>query len=454
MRRAAAVAVAIAGCWRTPAPAPANGPSEPAPRDAVDDVAQVVTGSFIDAHAGCVVKHDGTVACWGGPNLLHYFDRGRTQPVPGPTRLALHDVARMDGTCAVLRDRSLVCLAGDELQPAGIGDVLQAAVSSDHGCALLADHTVKCAGKNGNGDLGVQPYDYNVHRWASVPGATDIVALASGNGVCGVRRDGDLYCWGPHPFREGPDFAPKRIDGTHGIRRVLLGAATCLVGEHDVRCMHFEEGHPHPWQRLDLDAADIVDAAAGGYEACFVLKSGAVTCWGPDPGPYVEKSDVLERRKKRGFARAHAIAGIGDAVQVSVSSTHACVATRTGHARCWGDNEYGQLGDGTLAKRDAPVFVKTYLPELMPGPGEALFGCKAMPDVQRACGKLGKACSLEPPPGYWATGTPRGGALCDERCMQQWLDELRKLPMPACMCTCSPAYREQQVRPPDGPPPP
>jgi alpha-tubulin suppressor-like RCC1 family protein len=45
------------------------------------------------------------------------------------------------------------------------------------------------------------------------------------------------------------------------------------------------------------------------------------------------------------------------AVSLAVGSKHVCVLTTSGGVRCWGDNQYGQLGDGTQIGRSAPVDV-------------------------------------------------------------------------------------------------
>src|SRR5262249_30222643 len=43
------------------------------------------------------------------------------------------------------------------------------------------------------------------------------------------------------------------------------------------------------------------------------------------------------------------------AVDVAVARTHACLVTRAGRVRCWGDNRHGELGDGTTDERTGPV---------------------------------------------------------------------------------------------------
>lgn len=45
-------------------------------------------------------------------------------------------------------------------------------------------------------------------------------------------------------------------------------------------------------------------------------------------------------------------------VQVATGNLHACALTDAGELWCWGDNEYGQLGDGTQESRDLPVRVR------------------------------------------------------------------------------------------------
>jgi alpha-tubulin suppressor-like RCC1 family protein len=44
---------------------------------------------------------------------------------------------------------------------------------------------------------------------------------------------------------------------------------------------------------------------------------------------------------------------------VSAGVSHTCAITTTGSLWCWGDNDHGQLGDGTKVERDVPTQVGT-----------------------------------------------------------------------------------------------
>lgn len=72
----------------------------------------------------CVVKLDGTVACWGGNN---------------DGRLALYDQGAFRNTAIPI---------------AGVSDATQVALGPRHGCALLRSGSITCWGTTENGESG------------------------------------------------------------------------------------------------------------------------------------------------------------------------------------------------------------------------------------------------------------------------------------------------------------
>jgi alpha-tubulin suppressor-like RCC1 family protein len=43
---------------------------------------------------------------------------------------------------------------------------------------------------------------------------------------------------------------------------------------------------------------------------------------------------------------------------IAAGHVHTCALTTTGGVKCWGDNKFGQLGDGTTDHRQEPTGVK------------------------------------------------------------------------------------------------
>lgn len=89
----------------------------------------------------------------------------------------------------------------------------------------------------------------------------------------------------------------------------------------------------------------------GAYSSCALEQGGTVKCWGSSSDGRLGDGGVVT-----GDCRMTpvAVAGISNATQIWVGGSHAC-ALDGGQVKCWGDNQYGQLGNGTTTDSNVPV---------------------------------------------------------------------------------------------------
>jgi alpha-tubulin suppressor-like RCC1 family protein len=100
------------------------------------------------------------------------------------------------------------------------------------------------------------------------------------------------------------------------------------------------------------DLADAVEVAAGGVHTCARRASGQVLCWGQNL--YGQLGDGSSGTNR---ATPAAVPGLADAVEVAAGRTHTCARRASGQVLCWGENGWGLLGDGTTRARTRPVAV-------------------------------------------------------------------------------------------------
>ena len=85
---------------------------------------------------------------------------------------------------------------------------------------------------------------------------------------------------------------------------------------------------------------------------CAVTANGAVRCWGDSADGRLGDGTVTRRLTPT------AAPGLANGIRgITVGTSHTCALNAAGGARCWGDNVYGQLGDGTTTTRLAPAGV-------------------------------------------------------------------------------------------------
>jgi len=104
--------------------------------------------------------------------------------------------------------------------------------------------------------------------------------------------------------------------------------------------------------------SQIVDIAQGSTHTCALTAGGAVWCWGRNDIGQVGDGTV------RNAARPTQVTSLlADVKDIDAGGRTTCAITYASAVRCWGHNAFGQLGDGQEVHRTVPVAVKG-----LPGP--------------------------------------------------------------------------------------
>jgi alpha-tubulin suppressor-like RCC1 family protein len=183
-----------------------------------------------------------------------------------------------------------------------------------HACGLNAAGQAYCWGHGQYGEIGDNTFQSRlIPTPVALPGGQAFASLSAGTGhTCALTAAGTAYCWGWNLFGGVGDNTTSN-----------RGVPTAVQG-----------------------APQLTSIAAGYYSTC-ALSSGHAWCWGWNAFGQLGDGTLLQRKTATAVTQP---AGVVFA-SVVMGSQHACALTDGGQAYCWGDNTYGQVGDGTRVKR-------------------------------------------------------------------------------------------------------
>jgi alpha-tubulin suppressor-like RCC1 family protein len=242
------------------------------------------------------------------------------------------------------------------------------AAGNGHTCALTSTGGVKCWGSNGWGQLGDNTF---IDRWAPVDVtglSTGVKAItAGGTHTCALTNAGSVKCWGNDSWTAGWGAVPEDVVGLgNGVTAISAGMFhTCaLTSSGGVKCW----GANH-YGQLGVDPAVIIGGpvtpvdviglssgvtaiSAGGYHTCALTNVGALKCWGDN-----EYGQLGNNTQSNSWIPLDVI-GLSSGVTVfSAGEYHTCALTNAEGMKCWGDNDYGELGNNTQTNSWTPVDV-------------------------------------------------------------------------------------------------
>jgi alpha-tubulin suppressor-like RCC1 family protein len=255
--------------------------------------------------------------------------------------------------------------------PVGLAEGATSVAAGDsHSCAVVGGGG-KCFGDNTFGQLGdstqfqrLSPVDVT-----GLTGASSIVASMGGSHSCAIAGGGAV-CWGRNSNGQLGDnsnmqrLAPVSVSGlSSGVAALAAGQShSCaLTIAGGAKCWGFNangqlgDGTQSPrLTPVDVGGltSGITAVAAGGFFTCALSSGGGVKCWGVNDNGQLGDGSVAQR------LTAVSVSGLsGGIVAIATGQAHTCALTAAGGVKCWGLNTSGQLGDGTTTQRLAPVDV-------------------------------------------------------------------------------------------------
>jgi hypothetical protein len=395
--RLLAVALVVGACGRISFdPRDDAGAGDVVGADTLDSCAirQLAVG---ERHV-CALRGDGAIYC-AGDNAEGQLGTGilsAAQPVAvRATELSDFPVASVHAgrqfTC--VRDtagmlfclgdngnRELGTLAVSASTPTRVAAVVPAlrsvSLGNTHGCGITAANEVYCWGDSdeGQGGTGVAPGSHSPELVASLTAQVPVSVSAGTDHVCAIIAGNNIACWGSGTlFRLGYNASQTCDMATAGPipcqmqpNDLQLDFAAAVTAGHEHSCMITTFGDVRCWGSNDqgqggaapstMQGLTVVPAISspsalvtGRHHTCAIV-GGVVSCWG---------SSNL-------YQLGSAIADSFTPVAVTLSAPAVALATnplgRTtcallddGTVTCWGANDFGQLGRGTMSTRELPA---------------------------------------------------------------------------------------------------
>ena len=305
-------------------------------------------------------------------------------------------------------------------------------LGNSHTCGITSGGELKCWGSNSSGQLGDGSYaekftpkviDVGTNYVQIGLGSKMIIAS---NYTCGLTSEGVLKCWGinlnvpnTHLTLEHP--TPLVIDNSTKYDAVTTSTThTCgITNNKQIKCWGSTynkndalgigfSGTSVPLPNLINDNDLYSKVITTDDQTCGINMDGTLKCWGTNTEsifgfsflnypsfatPVVVDTANIYRDFSLTYSSTGRICGItssnslncwgnnsygnlGDGTtitqssperidsptqyqQVSVGYSHTCGLTIGGLVKCWGSNDYGQLGDGSVINSYTPVPIDT-----------------------------------------------------------------------------------------------
>lgn len=357
---------------------------------------RVNTGlTFASVTAGqthaCGVATDGRAYCWGDRQMGQAGTGVKASSLPQRAAVGITVKEIVGGgfhTCAITPDGTTYCWGwntngqlGDGTYTTALSPVLTQngmkfstiATGIEHTCGTTLNGMGYCWGKGANGQLGGGSMTSSLTAVPVVDTAGFMMITAGDAHTCGIgAADSLAYCWGHGgEGRLGtggsfPSSVPVRVAGAHQYTWVSAGNLHACGAATDgaLWCWGYNSNGQigngagatndfSPEPDSVLTSLRFVQTTTGFYHTCGLAANGEIFCWGSNQSGQLGDGTLDDHK-----VPIHVAEGL-QFKEVTAGFYHSCGLTQGGEVYCWGDNHWGQLGNGETADRWEPVRVET-----------------------------------------------------------------------------------------------
>ena len=188
-----------------------------------------------------------------------------------------------------------------------------------------------------------------------------------GQHSCVVLNDNSTYCWGSNDTGQaggvGATSSPQTVPAhaaTSSMARGLGRSHSCSRNGTSVQCWGANENGQlgntaaGAFTRIPQSVnalTNVREVVNGGQHSCAVHTDGLMSCWGSNESGNLGDGSLTAR------SQPVPVQGVGGVVQASAGARHTCAlmlssVNQSGQISCWGDNAFGQLGLGELTSQN------------------------------------------------------------------------------------------------------
>lgn len=248
--------------------------------------------------------------------------------------------------------------------------VVEAMSGEGFSVARLQDGTVWAVGENAKGQLG-DGSTTTRSSWAVVPGISQVVGIAVGiQHVLALTSDGSVWAWGDGESGQIGDgstsgrTSPVRVPGVSGVAQIQAGGTNSYVRTSDGTVWAWGYNHvgqlgngtaqaaasPSPSQVPGISSASLLLCA--NWTIFVRLSDGSYLAWGQNNHGEIGDGTTTERHQP-----SAALTGLSGIAKLAFGRGGGYALLDDGTVSAWGMNEHGQCGNGTATDVLTPTAV-------------------------------------------------------------------------------------------------